>query len=65
MHSSSGGSRATSSKDESVGVEPVGRALNVIAGPVPQHRLVVTVGKVAVSDVFDVNSFASNPGRSY
>jgi hypothetical protein len=48
-------------KDEPVGTEPVGRAPNIIAGPVPQHRLVVTAGEFAISDVFDVNAYANNP----
>jgi high affinity Mn2+ porin len=48
-------------KDEPVGREEVGRAPNIISGPVPQHRLVVTAGKFGVSDVFDYNSYANNP----
>jgi hypothetical protein len=46
--------------DEPVGREDVGRAPNLIAGPVPQHRLVVTVGRFAATDVFDFNSYANN-----
>ena len=52
-------------KDQPVGTEPVGRSPNIIAGPVPQHRLVVTVGKFAVSDIFDVNAFANNPRTQF
>lgn len=48
-------------KDQPVGNEEVGRAPNVIAGPVPQHRLVVTAGRFAASDIFDFNSYANNP----
>ena len=47
-------------KDQPVGHEEVGRAPNDIAGPVPQHRLVVTVGRMAASDIFDYNSYANN-----
>ncbi len=46
--------------DQPVGNESVGRAPNLIAGKVPPHRIVVTAGKFAVSDVFDVNSYANN-----
>ena len=48
-------------KDQPVGREEVGRAPNVIAGPVPQHRLVVTAGRFAAGDIFDFNSYANNP----
>jgi high affinity Mn2+ porin len=47
-------------KDQPVGREVVGRAPNVIAGPVPQHRLIVTAGKFAATDIFDFNSYANN-----
>ncbi len=45
---------------EEVRAEQVGRAPNIIEGPVPAHRIVVQVGKFGVSDVFDVNSYANN-----
>jgi len=47
-------------KDLPSGKESVGRAQNIIAGKVPQHRIVVTAGKFAASDIFDVNSYANN-----
>ena len=37
-----------------------GRAPNIIDGKIPIHRLVVTVGKFAIADIFDVNSYANN-----
>jgi len=52
-------------KDQPVGTESVGRAPNVIAGPVPQHRLIVTAGKFAVTDIFDVNDYANNPRTQF
>lgn len=52
-------------KDQPVGKENVGRAPNIIAGPVPQHRLIVTVGKVAVTDIFDANAYANNPRTQF
>lgn len=52
-------------KDQPVGREIVGRAPNVIAGPVPQHRLVITAGRFAVSDIFDYNSYANNPRTQF
>ena len=47
-------------KDLPAGKESVGRAQNIIAGKVPQHRIVVTAGKFAISDIFDVNTYAGN-----
>jgi len=41
--------------------ERTGRDLNVIAGTIPSHRIVVQVGKMAINDLFDVNSYADNP----
>jgi len=52
-------------KDKAVGREDVGRAPNIIAGPVPQHRLIVTVGKFAVTDIFDVNGYANNARNQF
>jgi hypothetical protein len=46
---------------EEAATEETGRAPNIIAGKIPAHRLVVQAGKFAVSDVFDVNSYANNP----
>lgn len=40
--------------------EQTGRAPNVIAGDIPAHRLVIQIGKFAVNDVFDVNSYANS-----
>ncbi len=42
-----------------------GRAPNIIAGKVPSHRLVITAGKFAASDIFDVNSYANNPRTQF
>ena len=50
---------------EQVRAEQVGRAPNIIEGPVPAHRLVVQIGKFGVSDVFDVNSYANNPRTQF
>lgn len=52
-------------KDQPVGKEYVGRAQNVIAGPVPRHRLVFTFGKFAATDIFDFNSYANNPRTQF
>jgi high affinity Mn2+ porin len=52
-------------KDQPVGTERVGRAPNVIAGPVPQHRLVVTIGRFAASDIFDFNSYANDARNQF
>jgi len=45
--------------------ETVGRAPNLIAGKVPARRVVVTAGKFAVNDIFDVNSYANNPRTQF
>ncbi len=45
--------------------EYVGRAQNVIAGPVPKHRLIFTFGKFAATDIFDFNSYANNPRTQF
>ncbi|HLK56964.1 MAG TPA: carbohydrate porin, partial [Chthonomonadaceae bacterium] len=42
-----------------------GRSPNVIAGDIPAHRLVVTVGKMSIADIFDVNSYANNPRTQF
>jgi hypothetical protein len=52
-------------KDQPVGRELVGRAPNVIAGPVPQHRIIITAGKFAATDIFDYNSYANNPRTQF
>jgi high affinity Mn2+ porin len=51
--------------DEKATVEQAGRSPNIIAGPIPAHRLLVQVGKLAVSDVFDFNSYANNPRSQF
>ncbi len=43
----------------------VGRAPNLIAGNVPADRLIVTFGKFAVSDIFDVNAYANDPRTQF
>ncbi|HLJ57568.1 MAG TPA: carbohydrate porin [Chthonomonadaceae bacterium] len=50
---------------ESTAAEQTGRAPNIIAGTIPAHRLVVQAGKLAASDVFDVNSYANNPRSQF
>ena len=47
-------------KDQPVGREQVGRSPNIISGRVPQHRLIITAGKFAATDIFDYNSYAGN-----
>jgi high affinity Mn2+ porin len=43
----------------------IGRAPNMIAGEAAAHRLVVTFGKFAVSDIFDVNAYANSPRQQF
>ena len=43
----------------------VGRAPNLIGGTIPAHRLVLSAGKMAVSDFFDVNGYANNPRMQF
>ncbi len=50
---------------EEVAEEETGRALNIIPDTVPAHRLVLTAGKFAVSDIFDTNSYANNPRTQF
>ena len=45
--------------------EQTGRAPNIIAGVIPAHRIVLSVGKMAVNDIFDVNSYAGNPRTQF
>src|SRR5579872_5196236 len=45
--------------------EQTGRAPNIIAGKIPAHRLVIQAGKMAVSDVFDLNAYANNPRTQF
>jgi hypothetical protein len=42
------------------GQEKVEAAENQIEGMRPRHRLVVTLGKMGVTDIFDTNSYANN-----
>ncbi len=51
-------------KEEAV-AEQTGRAPNIIAGKIPAHRIVLSLGKMAVNDVFDVNSYAGNPRTQF
>ncbi|MDQ6636018.1 MAG: carbohydrate porin [Gemmatimonadota bacterium] len=41
-------------------VEPVPRGIDQLAAPVPMTRVEVTAGKLAVSDIFDVNRYANS-----
>ncbi|HEV2473883.1 MAG TPA: carbohydrate porin [Chthonomonadales bacterium] len=50
---------------EEVAEEETGRALNIIPARVPAHRLVITLGKFAISDIFDTNSYANNPRTQF
>ncbi len=50
---------------EEVAEEETGRALNIIPARVPAHRLVLSAGKFAVSDIFDTNSYANNPRTQF
>jgi high affinity Mn2+ porin len=50
---------------EKTTTEQTGRSPNVIEGSIPAHRLVVQVGKFAVSDVFDFNSYANSPRTQF
>lgn len=53
------------SGDDQATAELTGRSPNIIAGAVPAHRLVIQAGKLAISDVFDVNSYANNPRTQF
>ena len=50
---------------EETAAEQTGRAPNVIAGTIPAHRIVLSAGKMAVNDLFDVNSYAGNPRTQF
>ena len=50
---------------EDVAAEKTGRAPNIIAGTIPAHRLVLSVGKMAINDLFDVNSYADDPRSQF
>jgi high affinity Mn2+ porin len=50
---------------EDTAAEQTGRAPNIIAGKIPAHRIVLSVGKMAVNDIFDVNSYAGNPRTQF
>lgn len=41
--------------------EAIGRAPNIVAGTVPARRLVLQVGKIGPTDVFDTNAYANDP----
>jgi len=49
--------RGRGESDPTQAVEP---APNLIGGDLPSHRLVITAGKFAISDHFDVNHYANN-----
>ncbi|MCW3097389.1 MAG: porin [Chthonomonadaceae bacterium] len=51
-------------KEDVVAVQ-TGRAPNIIAGKIPAHRIVLSAGKMAVNDLFDVNSYADNPREQF
>ncbi len=42
------------------GEEPVEQAQNQVKTSRPTHRLVITAGKLGVSDIFDLNAYANN-----
>ena len=41
-------------------VDTVGRSIDQLAGPVPRRRVEVAAGKMAASDLFDVNRYANS-----
>lgn len=43
----------------------VGRSPNLIEGNIPDHRLVISVGKMAIADFFDINAYANNPRAQF
>lgn len=45
--------------------EQTGRSPNIIAGKIPAHRIVLSAGKLAVSDLFDYNSYAGDPRAQF
>ncbi len=45
--------------------EAIGRAPNILVGTVPRRRLVVQVGKIGPTDVFDTNSYANDPRAQF
>ncbi|MFX7957262.1 carbohydrate porin, partial [Acinetobacter baumannii] len=47
------------------GREAVEADLNQLRGTVDHDRLVVTIGKFSVGDVFDTNQFAHDPHRDF
>jgi hypothetical protein len=42
-----------------------GRSPNIIEGLVPVHRLIIQLGKLAVTDVFDINSYANDQRNQF
>ncbi len=47
------------------GEEKIQPAENLVAGTRPTHRLVLTVGKYACSDIFETSSFANSPRTQF
>lgn len=47
------------------GTEKVGSAPNQLAGNVDKHRLVLTAGKLGLTDIFDQNSFSHDPRTQF
>lgn len=45
--------------------EQVGRAPNFIESDIPPYRMVATLGKMAISDIFDTNTYANNPRTQF
>jgi high affinity Mn2+ porin len=50
---------------ESSDEEPVEPGPNVLAGPHPVDNVTVTIGKLSVTDLFDVNSYAHDPRTDF
>ena len=47
------------------GAQKVAGSQNQVAGLIPEHRLVISGGKVSAPDYFDVNSYASSSHTSF
>ena len=45
--------------------EPVTGAANQLAGTVPSQRVVLTLGKISATDIFDTNSYAHDPRADF
>jgi high affinity Mn2+ porin len=47
------------------GIEPIAADQNQLAGTRSRHRVVLTAGKIALGDVFDVNAYAHDPRSQF